>query len=268
MAGFLEKLPARPDDADSPLRLAFMVPLAGDIAAFSKRFGCTIYTIFNMTEVSTPILSEPNPLVRGTCGKMREGVEVRLVDENDCEVPLGTVGEMIIRTDRPWAMNSGYFRNPEATARAWRNGWFHTGDAFRKDEAGFYFFVDRMKDAIRRRGENISSFEVEAEVMSHPAVREVAALGVPNEVSEEDVLVVIAPVEGATLDPAELLEFLRPRMAHFMMPRYVRLLPELPKTPTSKVLKHELRQQGVTADTWDRERAGVQVKADRFGAAR
>jgi len=268
MAGFLEKLPARDDDADSPLRLAFMVPLAGDIAAFSKRFGCTIYTIFNMTEVSTPILSQPNPLVRGTCGQMREGVEVRLVDENDCEVPLGTVGEMIIRTDRPWAMNSGYFRNPEATARAWRNGWFHTGDAFRKDEAGFYFFVDRMKDAIRRRGENISSFEVEAEVMAHPAVREAAALGVPSEVSEEDVLVVIAPVEGATLDPAELLEFLRPRMAHFMMPRYVRLLPELPKTPTSKVLKHELRQQGVTADTWDRERAGVQVKADRFGAVR
>ena len=268
MAGFLEKLPARADDADSPLRLAFMVPLAGDIDAFSKRFGCTIYTIFNMTEVSTPILSEPNPLVRGTCGTMREGVEVRLVDENDCEVPLGTVGEMIIRTDRPWAMNSGYFRNPEATARAWRNGWFHTGDAFRKDEAGFYFFVDRMKDAIRRRGENISSFEVEAEVMAHPSVREVAALGVPNEVSEEDVLVVIAPVEGASLDPAELLEFLRPRMAHFMMPRYVRLLPELPKTPTSKVLKHELRQQGVTADTWDRERAGVQVKADRFGAVR
>lgn len=268
MAGFLEKLPARPDDADSPLRLAFMVPLAGDIAAFSKRFGCTVYTIFNMTEVSTPIISGPNPLVRGTCGQMREGVEVRLVDEHDCEVPLGTVGEMIIRTDRPWAMNSGYFRNPEATARAWRNGWFHTGDAFRKDEAGFYFFVDRMKDAIRRRGENISSFEVEAEVMAHPSVREVAALGVPNEVSEEDVLVVIAPVEGATLDPAELLEFLRPRMAHFMMPRYVRLLPELPKTPTSKVLKHELRQQGVTADTWDRERAGVQVKADRFGAVR
>ncbi|MEY4862222.1 MAG: hypothetical protein RLZ51_317 [Pseudomonadota bacterium] len=264
MAAFLEKLPPQPDDADSPLRLAFMVPLAGDIAAFSQRFGCTIYTIFNMTEVSTPIISGPNPLVRGTCGQMRDGVEVRLVDENDCEVPLGTVGEMIIRTDRPWAMNSGYFRNPEATARAWRNGWFHTGDAFRKDEAGFYFFVDRMKDAIRRRGENISSFEVEAEVMAHPAVREAAAIGVPNELSEEDVLVVVAPVEGASLDPAELLAFLRPRMAHFMLPRYVRLLPELPKTPTSKVLKHELRQQGITVDTWDRERAGVQVKADRL----
>jgi len=264
MAGFLEKMPARADDADSPLRVVYMVPLAGDIEAFAKRFGCEVYTIFNMTEISTPTHSEANPVVRGTCGKVRAGVDVRLVDENDCEVPIGQVGEMIIRTDRPWAMNSGYYRNPKATAEAWRNGWFHTGDAFRTDAQGYFYFVDRKKDAIRRRGENISSFEVEAEVTAHPAVREAAAIGVPNEISEEDVLVVVAPVEGGTIDPAALLEFLRPRMAHFMLPRYVRVLPELPKTPTSKVLKHELRSEGVTADTWDREKAGIQVKADRF----
>jgi len=264
MASFLEKLPASANDADTPLRLAFMVPLAGDIEAFSKRFGCEIYTIFNMTEISTPIISQANPLARGTCGKQRDGVEVRLVDANDCEVPLGTVGEMIVRTDRPWGMNSGYYKNPQATASSWRNGWFHTGDAFRKDAEGFFYFVDRMKDAIRRRGENISSFEVEADVQAHPDVREVAAVGVPNEMSEEDVLVVVAPVEGREIDPAQLLEFLRPRMAHFMIPRYVRVLPELPKTPTAKVMKHELRQQGVTADTWDRERAGIQIKSDRF----
>jgi crotonobetaine/carnitine-CoA ligase len=264
MAGFLEKMPAKPDDADSPLRVVYMVPLAGDIAAFSKRFGCEVYTIFNMTEISTPTHSEKNPLVRGTCGKVRAGVDVRLVDENDCEVAVGEVGEMIIRTDRPWAMNSGYYRNPKATAEAWRNGWFHTGDAFRTDAEGYFYFVDRKKDAIRRRGENISSFEVEAEVAAHPDVREAAAIGVPNEISEEDVLVVVAPVEGRAIDPAALLEFLRPRMAHFMLPRYVRVLPELPKTPTSKVLKHELRSEGVTADTWDREQAGIQVKADRF----
>ncbi len=264
MASFLEKLPERADDADTPLRLVFMVPLAGDIAAFSKRFGCEVYTIFNMTEISTPIISEPNPLVRGTCGKQRAGVDVRLVDDHDCEVPIGTVGEMLVRTDRPWGMNSGYYKNPSATAAAWRNGWFHTGDAFRKDAEGYYYFVDRIKDAIRRRGENISSFEVEADVLAHPAVREVAAIGVPNEMSEEDVLVVVAPVDGHLIDPAALLDFLRPRMAHFMIPRYVRVLPELPKTATSKVMKHELRQQGVTADTWDREAAGIQVKSDRF----
>ena len=264
MASFLEKLPERADDADTPLRLVFMVPLAGDIAAFSKRFGCEVYTIFNMTEISTPIISEPNPLVRGTCGKQRAGVDVRLVDDHDCEVPIGTVGEMLVRTDRPWGMNSGYYKNPSATAAAWRNGWFHTGDAFRKDAEGYYYFVDRKKDAIRRRGENISSFEVEADVLAHPAVREVAAIGVPNEMSEEDVLVVVAPVDGHLIDPAALLDFLRPRMAHFMIPRYVRVMPELPKTATSKVMKHELRQQGVTADTWDREAAGIQVNSDRF----
>ena len=171
---------------------------------------------------------------------------------------------MILRTDRPWGMNSGYYRNPQATAAAWRNGWFHTGDSFRKDADGYYYFVDRKKDAIRRRGENISSFEVEADVQAYADVREVAAIGVPNALSEEDVMVVVAPMEGRSIDPAALLDFLRTRMAHFMVPRYVRVLPELPKTPSSKVMKHELRQQGVTADTWDREQAGIQVKADRF----
>jgi crotonobetaine/carnitine-CoA ligase len=267
MASFLEKLPPKADDADTPLRLAFMVPLAGDIAAFSRRFGCEIYTIFNMTEISTPIISEPNPLVRGTCGRKREGVDVRLVDDNDCEVPDGTVGEMIVRTDRPWGMNSGYHKNPKATAEAWRNGWFHTGDSFRRDAQGYYYFVDRKKDAIRRRGENISSFEVEADVQAFPAVREVAAIGVPNEMSEEDVLVVVAPMQGASLDPAELIAFLRERMAHFMVPRYVRVVAELPKTPSNKVMKAELRREGVTADTWDRERAGIAVRSDRFQRA-
>ena len=264
MANFLDKLPPGPSDADTPLRLVFMVPLAGDIAAFSKRFGCEVYTIFNMTEISTPIISEPNPLVRGTCGKQRAGVDVRLVDDNDCEVPLGTVGEMLVRTDRPWGMNSGYYKNPQATAAAWRNGWFHTGDSFRRDAEGYFYFVDRKKDAIRRRGENISSFEVEAEVTQHPSVREAAAVGVPSEFSEDEVLVVVAPVAGIEIDPVALIEFLRPRMAHFMIPRYIRVLPELPKTPSNKVMKHELRQEGVTADTWDRERAGIRIKSDRF----
>ncbi|MEC9344831.1 MAG: AMP-binding protein [Pseudomonadota bacterium] len=267
MAAFIEKLPPRPDDADNPLRVAFMVPLAGDIAAFSKRFGVDVYTIFNMTEISTPIFSEPNPLVRGTCGKPRAGVEVRLVDDNDCEVPVGEIGEMLVRTDRPWAMNSGYYNNPEATAKAWRNGWFHTGDAFRRDADGNFFFVDRMKDAIRRRGENISSFEVEAEVGAHPAVREVAAIAVPNELSEDEVMVVVAPVAGQTVDPEDLIRFLVPRMAHFMVPRYVRVVDELPKTPTAKVQKAELRSQGVTNDTWDREAAGIRLKGERLVGA-
>ncbi|MDX5358319.1 MAG: AMP-binding protein [Rhodobacterales bacterium] len=266
MATFLEKQPERPDDADNPLRLVLMVPLPGNSESFAKRFGVDVHTIFNMTEISTPIISDPNPTVRGTCGKARPGVEVRLVDDNDCEVPVGKVGEMLVRTDRPWGMNSGYYKNAEATAKAWRNGWFHTGDAFIRDEEGNFFFVDRMKDAIRRRGENISSFEVEAEVTAHPDISEAAAVAVPSELAEDDVMVIVAPVAGREVDPAQLIEFLRPRMAYFMIPRYVRVLPSLPKTPSNKVLKHELRAEGITADTWDRDAAGIRIKGERFTA--
>lgn len=265
MASFLEKQPPTISDADNPLRLVLMVPLASDVERFSNRFGVQVFTIFNMTEVSTPIVSEANPTVRGSCGKARPGVEVRLVDENDCEVPVGVVGEMIIRTDRPWAMNSGYHKMPEATAKAWRNGWFHSGDAFIRDENGNYFFTDRMKDSIRRRGENISSFEVESEVLAHPAVFEAAAVAVPSEHGEDDVLICVAPVAGATIDPAEMVHFLKDRMAYFMVPRYVRVMETLPKTPSAKVLKHELRAQGITPDAWDRDSAGVKLKGERFG---
>ncbi|MGQ2909588.1 MAG: AMP-binding protein [Aliihoeflea sp.] len=265
MASFLEKQPPTISDADNPLRLVLMVPLASDVERFSNRFGVQVFTIFNMTEVSTPIVSEANPTVRGSCGKARPGVEVRLVDENDCEVPVGVVGEMIIRTDRPWAMNSGYHKMPEATAKAWRNGWFHSGDAFIRDENGNYFFTDRMKDSIRRRGENISSFEVESEVLAHPAVFEAAAVAVPSEHGEDDVLICVAPVAGTVIEPAELVNFLKDRMAYFMVPRYVRVLETLPKTPSAKVLKHELRAQGITPDAWDRDSAGVKLKGERFG---
>ncbi|OWU81983.1 AMP-binding protein [Phaeobacter sp. 22II1-1F12B] len=264
MASFLEKQPAGEDDTKNPLRTVLMVPLASNAEGFAKRFGVDVYTIFNMTEVSSPIVSEPNPTVRGSCGKARPGVEVRLVDENDCEVPVGVMGEMIIRTDRPWAMNSGYHKMPEATAKAWRNGWFHSGDAFIRDEEGNYFFTDRMKDSIRRRGENISSFEVESEVLAHPDVFEAAAVAVDSEHSEDDVLICVAPVADKEIDPGALIDFLKDRMAYFMVPRYVRVMESLPKTPSAKVLKHELRREGVTPETWDREAEGRSIKGERF----
>ncbi|MCP4765708.1 MAG: AMP-binding protein, partial [Gammaproteobacteria bacterium] len=159
----------------------------------------------------------------------------------------------------------GYYRNPEATAVAWRNGWFHTGDGFRYDADGNFYFVDRIKDAIRRRGENISSFEVENEITAYPAVREAAAVGIPSEFGEDDVMVLVSPVDGQLIDPINLFRFLEPRMAHFMLPRYIRIVSELPKTPTSKVMKHLLREEGVTADTWDREAAGITVKREKIG---
>jgi crotonobetaine/carnitine-CoA ligase len=266
MATFLLKQPPSTRDREHSVRVAFMVPLTETCVEFHRRFGIDVYTIFNMTEISSPIVSEPNPTQRGTCGKQRDGVDVRLVDGNDCEVPLGEIGEMIVRTDRPWGMNSGYYKNPEATAEAWRNGWFHTGDCFRKDEEGYFYFVDRMKDAMRRRGENISSFEVEAEVVAYTAVREAAAYAVPSEFGEDEVMIAVAPVANATIDERELIEFLGERMAYFMVPRYVRVLDELPKTPSAKVMKHVLREQGVTADSWDREAHDVQLKREKLSS--
>jgi len=264
MATFLTKRPPGPEDRAHPLRKVIIVPLSEDAPAFAARFGVDVYTLYNMTEISTPLVSGLNPSQSGACGKPRAGVEVRIVDENDCEVPAGGTGELIVRTDAPWAMNSGYHKDPDATAKAWRNGWFHTGDAFRVDADGMFFFVDRMKDAIRRRGENISSFEVEAEVAAHPKVREVAVVPIPSALSEDDVMCVIAPVGDALIDPLELIEFLRPRMPHFMLPRYVRIVDALPKTPTQKIQKHTLRSEGVVPGTWDREEAGVSVRREQF----
>jgi crotonobetaine/carnitine-CoA ligase len=264
MAAFLQKEPPAATDSEHPLSTVFIVPFTEDAVQFADRFRVDVYTIFNMTEVSTPIISEANPKTGGYCGKARTGFELRVVDDNDNEVPDGEVGELILRADRPWTLNHGYYKNPEATATAWRNGWFHTGDFLRRDSEGGYHFVDRKKDAIRRRGENISSAEVEAVVIEHEAVQECAAIAVPSEWGEDEVMVILALKAGRELAPERLLDYLLPRMAHFMVPRYLRFLAELPKTPTTKIQKSELRRQGVTEDTWDREAAGIEIKTERL----
>ncbi|WP_342641537.1 AMP-binding protein [Rhodoligotrophos ferricapiens] len=267
MGGFLLKRPPSPDDKNHTLRSCTYVPLNDTAPQFHARFGTDIYTHFNMTELCMPIVSGANPTALGSAGRPRAGVEVRIVDENDCEVPVGAVGELVVRTDCPWAMNHGYAGAPEATARAWRNGWFHTGDGFRRDQDGNYYFVDRLKDAIRRRGENISSFEVESELVAHPAIREAAVVAVKSEIAEDEVLAVVALNAGMSLDPVELIAFLKPRLAHFMIPRYVRVVDALPRTPTSKIQKASLREAGITPDTWDRETAGIIIKREKIGAA-
>jgi crotonobetaine/carnitine-CoA ligase len=266
MIPFLLKLPPGNHDKDHPLRKAVCVPWNEDTVAVGHRYGIEMRTTFNMTEVSSPMVSDPYPPEPGTCGKVRDGVEARVVDANDCEVAPGETGELILRTDRPWAMNHGYYKNPEATANAWRNGWFHTGDGFRYDEEGYFYFVDRIKDAIRRRGENISSFEVESEVTAFEPVAEAAAIPVPSELGEDEVMVVVAPVAGKEIEPLELFRFLEPRMAHFMLPRFIRVVDELPKTPTQKVQKHLLKKAGITGATWDREAEGITVKREKIGS--
>ncbi len=264
MCTFLIKQKPTPDDKNHCLRMAFSVPLTEESVQFPDRFGVDIYTIFNMTEINTPIISEKNPREPGRAGKARPVNQLRIVDENDIEVEDGNVGELIIRPDFPWAINHGYYKNPEASARAWRNGWFHTGDAFRRDSAGNYYFIDRLKDAIRRRGENISSFEVEIVVNEHPKVQECAAIPVPSEHGEDEVMIILATKPEQEINPEQLLVFLTKRMAHFMVPRYIRVVEELPKTPTTKIQKALLRELGVTNDTWDREAHGIKIKRDKL----
>ena len=268
MASFLAAEPPAPDDRDHPLRTVGMVPLVDDVDGFMARFGVSVYSIYNMTELCCPVMTTVPMTVPGSCGRVRPGCELRLVDENDCEVPTGAVGQFVVRSDTPWAMNHGYYKEPEATARAWRNGWFHTGDAGRADADGNLYFIDRLKDTIRRRGENISSLEVEIEVAAHPAVREAAVIPVPSELGEDEVMAVVSLRPGRRLDPAALLAFLQPRLAHFMLPRYVRIVDALPKTPTEKVEKHRLRAEGIGAESWDREAAGIRVRRERLGRAR
>lgn len=268
MAAFLTEQPPGPDDTRHPLRTAYVIPLTESASVLRERFAVDVRTLFNMTETSCPVMSGPRPGRPGGCGRPRQGIEARVVDPYDREVARGEVGELVLRADAPWAFSHGYHGMPEATAAAWRNGWFHTGDAFRQEADGELYFVDRLKDAIRRRGENISSFEVEEELRAHPDVRDAAAVGVPGEHGEQEVLAVVSPVPGRLLAPAALLEFLRPRMAHFMLPRYIRILPDLPVTPTSKVRKDLLREEGVTADTWDRAAAGIAVRRDPIAVHR
>lgn len=257
---------AEPSDADAslPLRRAIIGPVPANVGEFAERFDVRLGTAFNMTETSVPLRSGWTIDDPRSCGRVREGYpgyEVRVVDEHDIDVAPGELGELIVRTAMPWTLNAGYFGQPEATATAWRNGWFHTGDAFTRDESGNYFYRDRFKDAIRRRGENISSFEVEACVLQHAGVAECAAVAVPDDWSGQEVKAVVVCKPGATVAPGELLAFLEPRTPRFMLPRYVELVDELPKTEaTLKVRKVELRRDPLNSRTWDRE-AGDYVKA-------
>jgi len=255
----LPQAPARADDDDNPLRL---VLTGRHSPEWRQRFGVErTFTFYNMSEISRPLQLQPAPAKMLSVGLPRPGVAVRIVDGHDIEVPVGEVGELIVRTDRPWEMNLGYVGNPAATSEAWRNGWFHTGDAFRVDpESGEYLFVDRMKDCVRRRGENISSYEVEAEIQQHLAVRECAVVAVPGEFrGDEEVKAVVVLEPGHELDPADLVKFLQPSLPAFMVPRCFEFVDELPRTETAKVRKVGLRANGVNNRMWD----GVADRANR-----
>ena len=260
MAEMLQQQPASPDDLDNPLRLAVMAPLASDFAAFEHRFGLKVAAVYGMSEIGAVMNGPPGTVVGGEAGFARDGYELRLVGADGNDVPDGEVGELWVRPMVPHTVMAGYHNLPEATAAATRGGWIHTGDAFRRDAEGRYFFTDRMKDALRRRGENVSSFEVEKVVNSHPSVLESAVVGVPSELGEDEIKAVIVLRAGFEADPVGITEHLIERLPYFMVPRFIAFVPALPKTPTQKVQKNLLRSQDAADEIWDREAAGIILK--------
>jgi len=239
------------------LRTLIGIPMNEHVAGIWKeRFGVTWCsgTIYGSTEAGQALNARYDErLPDGSCGRVNDTFDVRIVDENDQQVPTGSVGEIVVRPKKPDVMFAGYWNNPEATIKSWRNLWHHMGDNGRVDEEGNFFFVDRSKDVIRRRGENISSFEMETIFNQHPDIAEAAIHAVASELMEDDVKAAIVLQAGASLTALELLEWAQSRVPRFALPRYVEFREELPKNASGRVLKFRLREQGKTPATWDRE---------------
>jgi crotonobetaine/carnitine-CoA ligase len=261
MAHFIYNQPRKENDADNPVRVCAAFPMPASIFEdFQKRYNLKVTEGYGLTEVAIITYDPYDKPKIGSCGKETKSFEVRIVDEKDFPVPAGTVGEIVARGRSPWITSLGYWNNPAKTVELMRNYFYHTGDGGYLDEDGYLFFVDRMKDYIRRRGENISSFEIERVVNAHPEVLESAAISVKSELSEDEVKIVVVLKNGEKSSPEELLAFCAERMPYFAVPRYIEFVESLPKTPNEKIQKSKLREAGLTADTWDREKAGIEVK--------
>ena len=226
---------------------------AEQVELFRQRFGVRCIDGYGSTETNLVMSNTVGGYAPGTMGRVVPGFKVWLVDENDCEVPAGTPGELLVRATEPFSMANGYFGNPDATMSAWRNLWFHTGDRVMRDEQGLYHYLDRIKDAIRRRGENISSWEVEQALLSHSEVKNAAVVGVPSELGEEEVMAFLVTRDGRELEPDLVIRFLEDRIARFAIPRYLEFVQELPMTENGKVKKYLLRERGISPTTWDRD---------------
>ena len=250
MATFIYKQPEHPNDASNCLERLLLAPLVPNLDSFRKRFNVKISTCYASTEANVPIVASFEVKDPKQCGIARKGWEVEIVDEDDEKVPAGVAGEIVVRPPEPWLTMRGYLNRADATAEAYRNTWLHTGDMGFRDAHGNFYFVDRMKDAIRRRGENISSFEVEREVNAYPSVLESAAVAVKSEHTEDEIMIVVIPRQGKVIDPRELHQFLAGRVPKFMIPRYIKIVGELPKTHTGKIQKNQLRDSG-SQGRWD-----------------
>jgi crotonobetaine/carnitine-CoA ligase len=223
---------------------------------FTARSGIALLDGYGSTETNFVIGAHPSRQRAGMMGTVIEGFEARIVDDDDNELPDGEPGELMLRAAEPYAFARGYFGMPEKTVETWRNLWFHTGDRVLREADGQFRFLDRLKDAIRRRGENISSFEVEQVLISHPEIAAAAVFPVGSELAEDEVMAAILRKPGSALSAIELLSFCEPRLPRFALPRFVDFVLELPQTENGKVQKFKLRERGVTADTFDREKPG------------
>jgi crotonobetaine/carnitine-CoA ligase len=246
---------SRPESAEEHAH-ATRVALAPGVPAqfhetFTRRTGIRLLDGWGSTETNFVLGTTVERQRPGLMGPVYEGFEARVVDDQDNEVPDGVAGELIVRAEEPFAFSTGYFGAAEKTVEAWRNLWFHTGDRVTRQADGYFRFIDRLKDVIRRRGENISSFEVEQVLLSHPAVANAAVFPVRSSLAEDEVMGALVLHPGRVLMPADLIAYCAPRLPYFAVPRYLEFMTELPTTENGKVQKYKLRERGVTQQTWD-----------------
>jgi carnitine-CoA ligase len=260
MVSMLWNQPPDERDAELPLRFISAAPIAAGVYRdIEKRYGCRIVTMYGMTEAfPIAVKSVAEPGVPGTSGRTNPNFEVRIVDPDGAALADGTVGEIACRPRYPHVMSEGYV-NPSGQAVDPHPEWFRTGDLGVLDSEQNLTYVDRVKDSLRRRGENVSSVEVETVVAAHPAVAEAAVIGVPSDLGEDDILLYVTVNADHELDYAELLDFCGARMPYFSVPRYVEIVSELPKTMIGRVRKDVLRSRGVGSAAWDRESHGYIV---------
>jgi len=261
MTSFLWGTPPAADDRDNKLRLVSMAPVPKYALEFEQRFGLDVMSNYGLSDfgMATSYTGSDPKSKLGSIGRVRRGMQVKIVDDHDFDVPHEQPGEIVIRCDDPWRAATGYYKMPEATLAAHRNQWFHTGDRGICDADGYVWFVDRKKDCIRRRGENISAFEVEQILMRHPGVAQVAVFPVNTSTNDEEVGAVIVRHDGHSLSHKEVVEHCQRNMAYFMVPRYVEFRRELPTTANQKVEKVRLKQdfERDLSQIWDREAAGI-----------
>jgi crotonobetaine/carnitine-CoA ligase len=251
-----------PAEREHALRTALVTPASPEYyEIFPRRFGFAPVESYGLADFG--MLAWPRPGERqppGSCGRAVESFDLRIVDEHGGELAPGEVGEAVARPLQAGIVPTGYWRMPAETLASRHDLWFHTGDAMRRDEDGWFYFIDRSEDAIRRRGENVSSYEVESEILALSGVEECAAYAVSSEFSEDEVAVAIVLEPARELSPEAIVGAIQSRIPYFAVPRYVRFVDSLPRTQTDRVQKKELRAAGVTPDTWDREAAGFELE--------